>query len=365
MLARLVTLENGAKHEHRVISLMPGGAHRETLESAGVYVADLGMRPGVPSVSAIVKLRDEIRAFRPDLIQTWLYHADLLATIALWISGRRPQTLLVWGIRNSEVSMRRHSLRTHIIVQLLSKISSVPDALFSNSEAGREAHIGIGYRASGWRVIANGVDVEKFQRFRERRALGRVELGIPSNAFVIGLCARVGPTKDHPNFIAAVNLFSAWYDNAYFVLIGSGTDTKDSPLARSIDECACAGRFRTLGERGDISQLLPVLDIATLSSVKEGFANVLAEAMACEVPCVTTDSGDARDIVGNTGVVVPVKNPEALASGWLQMAKLTHEERRRLGGQARGRIVERYSMPVIGNQIWEFYESLARSSSGA
>ncbi len=333
-----------------VVSLMDEGALGPELRAAGIEVAALGMRRGRPSLGAILRLREIVRRERPDILQTWLYHADLLGLLISFFSPRRP---LVWNLRCSDVEFSEYSLGTRVIRWLLARASPLPAAIIANSEAGLRNHQAIGYRAKRWELIPNGFDTERFRPDDEARAQFRTQQNIASTAPLIGMVARVDPMKDHGNFLAAAERIAQARPDAVFVLIGRDTEKLKIPAA-------LAGRLTALGERGDVDRILPALDVLVLSSAfGEGFPNVLGEAMACGVPCVATDVGDADAIIAETGVVVPPRNPAALCDGVLAVLARGPGA----GGAARQRILHHYAMDAIVKRYRALYADLSEAMS--
>ena len=319
---------------------------------------------GKPSAfSALMRLIQAIRTKRPDVVHSWLYHADLLTTVALTLSGRRASTRLVWGIRCSDMDMRRYARSSRYILKALVSLSSRTDLVLCNSEAGRIAHKGLGYRPPRWLVIPNGLDLDRFLPLPDERAAVRSELGLNEASFVVGMCARLDPMKDHSNFVKAAAMFVETAPEARFVLIGAGSDESGSPLDRSIAATGVGERFVRLGLRRDICRLHAALDIATLSSISEGFPNVLAEAMACGVPCVATDVGDSASIVGDTGLVVPPRDAEALAAAWNTLRNEGHHGRATRGAAARRQIEERYTLTKMIEAYRALYGELVNPGS--
>ena len=345
MLAQLVAGDTAGLVSHGVVSLMPGGALRVSLEDAGIPVTDVGVGRRRGALTGLVRLAGLIRSRRPAVVQSWLYHADLLATLALVLSGRWRATRLVWGVRCSNMDIRRYSLSTRCVLKLLPLLSSRTDLVLCNSDAGRAVHERLGYRPPRWRVIPNGVDVDRFRPRPGERAAIRAELGLDDLSFAVGMCARVDPMKDHDNFVKAAAAFARTAPEARFVLVGAGTDEPGSALDRAITASGIAGRFVRLGQRQDIGRIHVALDVATLSSAfGEGFPNVLAEAMACGVPCVATDVGDSASIIGDTGLVVPPGNGQALSAAWERIWREGCEHRATRGAAARQRVASRYAL---------------------
>ena len=364
MLARLVIGDRAGSVSHRVVSLKPGGALRASLEAEGNPVGDLAVGRTLGAVGGLARLAGIIRTTRPAVVHSWLYHADLLATLALAFSGRRRTTRLVWGIRCSDMDMRRYARSTRYVLKTLPFLSSRTDLVLCNSEAGRAVHERLGYRPPQWRVVPNGLDLERFRPLPDERAAIRAELGLGDDSFVVGMCARVDPMKDHTTFAKAAAIFAGGVPTARFVLIGAETDVPGSALDRVIAASGIAERFVRLGRRRDVDRLYAALDVATLSSAfGEGFPNVLAEAMACGVPCVATDVGDSAAIVGDTGLVVQPRDAAALAAAWERLRSEGNDSRAARGAAARQRVADRYALAKMIEAYRTLYSELVASDT--
>ena len=363
-LTRLVAGDAAAAVSHSVVTLKPGGALRVRLEADGIPAGDLGIERNADALGGLARLVGIIRAGRPAVVHSWLYHADLLATLALALSGRRRATRLIWGVRCSDMDMRRYARSSRYILNVLPRLSSRTDLVLCNSEAGRAAHERLGYRPPQWRVVPNGVDVDHYRPLPGERSAVRAELGLGDESFVVGMCARVDPKKDHNSLVKAAAILARSVPEARFVLIGEGTDEPESALDRIIAESGIGDRFVRLGLRRDVSRLHAALDVASLSSAfGEGFPNVMAEAMACGVPCVATDVGDSAAIVGDTGIIVPPRDSEALAAGWNRLWREDRDARTTRGAKARQHVVNRYSLTRAIEDYRSVYETLVGSGS--
>lgn len=210
-------------------------------------------------------------------------------------------------------------------------------------------------------VIPNGFDMEGWKPDPGARVDVRRELGLPLEAPLIGLISRFDPVKDHRTFtLAALRLLNQ-LPNVHFLLCGGGVTWENSELSAWIRSSGAASHFRLLGERDDIPRLTAALDLAALSSYTEGFPNVIGEAMACGVPCVTTDVGDAAYIVGETGRVVPPRQPEALAEALRELIEDGPERRAALGAAARRRVAEYFDLPGVAARYEGLYRDIVRS----
>jgi glycosyltransferase involved in cell wall biosynthesis len=295
----------------------------------------------------------------PTIVQSWLYHADLLSTLAVKFSG---SPILLWNVRCSDMDLKRYSLLSRWVRWVLARWSAAPAAVIVNSEAGKQQHERLGYRPRRWDVIPNGFDTERFRPDTSIRLPLRQEWKVPPDAVVVALVARVDPMKDHATFLNAAQEVSNARQNVYFLLVGKDTQT----LAPAVAAKGLTDRVRVLGYRSAIECLLPGVDVLCLSSAfGEGFPNVLGEAMACGTPCVSTDVGDARSIVADTGLIVPVRDPASLAHAIIDLIDRGPAARATLGRAARERIGTEYSLPRIVDRYTALYSDLNSNDPSA
>jgi len=359
MLVKLLSGMDPQRFENHVATIVEGGALRPTIEALGVPVADLEARSTAAAPNAVFRLLRLIRQLDPDVVQTWLYHSDLVGTIA----SRMARVPVLWRISCSDMEMRHYSRQSRMTLKLLPWLSKLPEAIISNSEAGRRSHVALGYRPKRWVLIPNGFDTEKFRPDPEMRVKMRADLGIDASTPVVGMVARYDPHKDHRNFIEAASRFSKHRRDSRFLLVGRDVTERNSELVGLIEGAGLAGRVVLLGERQDISDVVQSFDIATLTSISEGFPNVVGEAMASAVPCVVTDVGDSAAIVGETGRVVPPGDGAALAAAWKELSEIEVSQRVALGNAGRKRIIEQYALPRIVTQFEDLYARVCQQAA--
>jgi glycosyltransferase involved in cell wall biosynthesis len=356
MLFKLIRSSDRTRLESSVISLTSGGAIAERIRALGVRVDSLNMRRGVPNPLAFLRLVLMLRRERPEILQTWLYHSDLLGLFAAKLAG---VPRVAWNIRCSTTDARYFTGMTGRVVRLLARLSNRPDAVVVNSEAGRTIHQAMGYRPRRWEVIPNGFDLGIYRPDPKAYIEIRQDLGIASDAPVVGLVARFDSLKDHATFLRAARIFHDTDAAAHFVLAGWQVDWDNPALAKQIDDLKLRDVIHLLGERQDIPRLTAAFDVATCSSTGEGFPNIVGEAMASGVPVVTTDVGDAALVVGNTGEIVPVGDAEGLAAGWSKIIGLSPDDRAELGTKARDRISSRFDIDGISQRYDALYHELS------
>jgi len=352
-LVNLVRAMDRTQFSNDVVTLVEPGPMAQQLAKAGIPITSLRMRRGRPTPAALLSLAHHLRATKPTILQTWLYHADLIGTAAAWLA--RPD-LMLWNVRCTDVTHAETEKPVRWLVRLLAALSACPDAIIVNSKKGQRDHEEIGYRPKRWVNIPNGVDLAHFHPRNAEQAALRDRLGLDPHATTIGLVARDHPMKDVETFLRAASFFLKDHADAQFVLCGDGFNATNDALTRTIANLRLAGRFVLLGRRADMDIVYPALDILTLCSIYgEGFPNVLCEAMACGVPCVATDIGDSAEIVGDCGVIVPTRNPDALARGW---EALLRQGSRHAGELARARVAAHYSLDQMCAKYQLLYRSL-------
>lgn len=337
MLTRVVLADHGPNAPRQVvISLMDDGMHGVTLRTNGVELHCLHMRRRLSFLALLPHLVAIMREVRPNVIMTWLYHADLLGTLGASMAGLGMRRV-VWNLRCSDIDFTHYAISTRLIVQALARLSRRPWAVATNSLAGRHVHEAMGYAPRRWVHLPNGFDLDEWRPDDVDRAAVRMELGLEPTHCVIGLVARVDPQKDHSTFLAAAEQLASKRPETYFVLIGRGTKELIVPATLT-------NRVLALGERCDVPRLLRGLDLLALSSIGEGFSNVIGEAMATGLPCVVTDVGDAALIVADKGKVVPARDPRAMAAALADLVAAGPEQRAHIGARARDRVAANWSI---------------------
>jgi glycosyltransferase involved in cell wall biosynthesis len=349
MLAKLCEALPRERVQSSVVSLRSGPlAHR--LRAAGVPVVECSLRASaLPTPGAIRQVAGAIAATRPHLVQGWMYHGNLAALL------RPPGTPVMWNVRQTLYGLNRERPLTRVVIWSSAAASRIPRVIVYNSSVSARQHVARGFRADRTRIIPNGFDTRQFAPSAERRAQVRAELGIAADQPVVGLVARVHPMKDHAMFLRAARAISARIPNMCCLLIGDGAT--DAALGDTVRDMGLSGHVRLMGPRADIAELTAALDVACSSSAwGEGFPNVLGEALACEVPCVATDVGDSRDVVGDGGMIVPPGDAPAFANAVI--ALLTDSVRRtRAGAAGRRRVLERFSIDAVAREYADLWES--------
>ena len=343
MLLKLVCETQGAI-QHSVISLRCRGTIGPQIEAVGGQVIALDLHGPLQSLMGLLRLRALLRQLQPDLLQGWMHHGNVAATLGSLLSGRRLP--VAWSIRCT-IDIFRERLRTKLLVRASPLLSGNVGLIIYNSAPAQAQHEAIGYAKRGI-VLGNGFDTAKLSPDAAVRDSMRRQYGIAEDQTVIGYVGRLAPIKDLPTLFAAMAKVARERSDAAFVAIGRELPESAALLPQTRADIEALGdRLILLPEQTDVRPFYRMFDLFVLSSSAEGFPNVIGEAMACALPCVATDAGDCRAIIADTGRVVPIRAPDALAAALLELLGLAPQARAEMGTQARARIEKDFSIGSI------------------
>lgn len=340
---QLVALAKGlaeAGHEPAVAVFYAGGQLETLLRSAGVPLFSVKKRSRW-DLTFVHRLRAVHTAFRPDVFHTYMPSANKTGALLKPLLPRCP---LVWGVRAGNMDLSRYGAFVRWSHRLDPLLARIPDAIVVNSDSGRTHARSVGFPDSKMAVVPNGFDCVRFSANCEARSRFRARWGIRDSDFLIGMVARLDPVKGHPTFLRAAALLAAERRDAQFVCVGGGDARYASEMARLGHQLGLTGRLRWEPSTLEAGAVYSAFDSLALPSESESFPNVVAEAMSCGVPCVATDVGDAAQIVGDAGIVVPPGRPDAFAAGMKHMLDLAAPERQRLSALGAARIRNEYSI---------------------
>ncbi len=344
-LATLARALRHRGHQVEVAVFYAGGTLEEEVRAGGVPVHDLEKRGRWDVLGALVRLGRLVRSRRPDAVLAYMNLANLYSAGLRWLA---PGVPVVWGIRSAMEDLRAYDWMSTLGSGLEVLAARAPDVIVANSEAARRHAVGRGMSERKLLVIPNGIDCEAFRPDPAGRERVRRGWGVPAGAPLVGMIARLDPVKGHPTFLRAAALLAAAREDVRFVCVGDGRPEYRSELFRLAGELGLGARLTWAGPCKADAAIHGALDVSVLSSDDgESFPNVIAEAMACGVPCVATDSGDASWIIGDTGVAVPPKDPAALAAGVSGLLARSGAQRAGDARRARDRVVREFSVPTL------------------
>jgi glycosyltransferase involved in cell wall biosynthesis len=323
-----------------------GNDFRNELSEMGVPYRSLDL-DRFPTLIGMARLLLAIRVEPSDLIQTYGLAVDLAVRVCSPFLGHRG---LIGSIRGPEE--QRHPLLFH----LDGWTSWLLDGYISNSRAGAEALIcKAGVRPERITIVPNGLDCDVMTQSvsADARPRLRAAWGVPPGALVAVTVANLHDAKGHTDLVRAASLCAR--DNLLFVLVGE--DRSAGGIAAQVNRLGLTDRFRFLGVRRDIADVLSAADIFVLPSHWEGMSNALMEAMASALPCIATRVGAAAELLdeGHAGILVPPRDPGSLAR---ELCRLADDPmmRQRLANAAHERIRQEYATCRMVNLHEAFYE---------
>ncbi|HRJ68245.1 MAG TPA: glycosyltransferase [Beijerinckiaceae bacterium] len=354
MLTKVVEALPAPRFEHAVVTFVNGGLFADRLGEAGVPIFGLGQQKG-QAARALLRLSDVrriVEEFQPDILQGWMYHGNLAASVA---AGRRP---VIWNVRQRLERLSDNAVTTRLAILGSLGWRARVRAVIYNSEHAALEHERWLYPRARRIIIPNGFDLEAFRPDQTARATLRGELGLASDAVVVGRIARDDAIKDTPNLVRA---FAALpFRDVHLVLAGRGMDSRNALLLAELRSLGIGDRVHLLGERRDIARLNAGFDLAVLSSSHgEGFPNVVCEAMAAGTPIVSTDAGECRAIIGDPSRIAPIRDPQALGAVMTRVLALTSGERMALGRADRERVSRLYSLPAVAESYAALWHRIA------
>ena len=285
-----------------------------------------------------------------------MYHANLLGGIASIIAGNKN---IIWSIRRADLYISE-SMSTFLIMKIGAFLSkSIPHTIVCVAESGMKNHENYGYEANKMVVIPNGFDLKGLKWKGNERKTIRERLNISDDEIVIGTVGRFHASKDYRNLVKACSIIVSQFRNVRFLLIGRNVNRKNSILMGWINEADCADAFSLLDEINDVLAHMSAMDIFCLPSKTEGFPNVVGEAMSIGLPCVVTDVGDVKTIVGETAIIVDPRNSNALSQGLSKMLSQSIQRRREMGLKGKNRIEKEYPIKVTCEKYYRLYSSMS------
>ena len=343
---QLVELASGLQSDGwqvRILAFYGGGALEPELRERGIDFRVLEKRGRWDFASFAVRLVRDLRRDRPDILHSYLGTPNLLSVL---MKPLLPGVRVAWGIRASDMNFERYDWAARFTFRVGCRLSVLADIIVCNSSSGSEFHKANGYPPSKMVVIENGIDTDRYSPDSVARQEIRAEWQVGDGQVLVGMVGRLDLMKDHPTFLQAASELAAEWPMVRFVCIGDGPSEYRVHLTRMASALGLDERLLWSGERLDMSRIYNALDLAVSASCSEGFPNVLAEAMATGVPCVATDVGDSRVVVGDTGWLCRASDSHALAQT-IALALQSPGGPRARGAAARKRVIEEFTVASL------------------
>lgn len=354
MLQRLLLSDPELQKRAVIVSLTDLGEIGRSLREKGFSVHALNMHGFWSLLVAFFRLVRLVRRYKPEIVQTWMYHADLLGGLAARFVGCRN---VIWGVRSTCVPIGRPV--TFLIMRVCAVLSYIlPARIVCVAEAARLAHASYGYCSDKMYVIPNGFVFDRFNPAKIDHVSARKSLGINSDAIIIGCLGRFHLDKGQDVFVQAASKVVEQYPDVRFLLVGRGCNSVNQALVDQIRGLCLQNHFLLMGERSDVPECLAAMDVFCMPSRTEGFPNGLGEAMAMGLPCVATLVGDTEVLTADTVRLVEPESPEAMVVGLLEVLSLTNEQRMAMGRRAAERVRIEFSIDKARERFYAVYQEV-------
>ncbi len=308
-----------------------------------VEVISIGMTGAKSFLTAFVKLRKIIANFKPDVVHGHMVHANILSRLVR-LTLKIPKLISTAHSTNEGGKARMLAYRlTDKLADISTNVSEEAVAEFVRQGA---------VKAGRMIAVPNGIDTNKFSFNSAVRDTIRKELGAGNKNILLAI-GRLDTAKDYPNLLQATFLLKEQRQDFKLFIVGDGPLRTE--LMQRVQELGLAEHVEFLGVRRDVAQLMSAADVFVLSSAWEGFGLVVAEAMACERPVVATDCGGVKEVVGDAGFTVPTGDSDVLANLINIVLGMDSVDRLQLGVNARGRIVQEYSLEAAIKTYLDIY----------
>lgn len=348
---------------HLVISLSGGdGPVGGQIEKDGIRVIYLDLKNISSNLfKDVILFRKLIQEYQPDLVQAWMYHGNLFSLLSKIFM--EPNVPIAWNIRHSIFDITREDISTRLVIYVNKLLSLKADAIVYNSQVSKSQHEKFGFHGDKSAVIPNGIDLQKFRVDRASGDKIRKDLQIPDSAFVIGHVARYHPMKGHDILLNAAKKILNTHKDLHFILVGKGISLNNSYFKEQVND-QFSSRIHLLGERNDIPGIMNSFNVFCSSSVwGEGWPNVIGEALACGVPCLTTDVGDSKLIVDDYGIVVPPDDLTAFVKGLEKLIQSSSGYLEKIGFEGREHIKKNFDITKISRVYADFHKELIKKKS--
>jgi glycosyltransferase involved in cell wall biosynthesis len=343
------------QHKSVVICIKVPGEISKQIEAYGTPVFSLGVNKNWKFFLALLKLIKIIKIEKPDIVNTWLYHADLIGFIASKLCFKK---YVIWNIRCSDIDIGGMNWSTSFILRINAFLSRFVSCIIVNSNNGKIWHSKRKFHPQAWEYIPNGYELSDWAINVEKTNEIRGELGFSEGSFVIGMVARYDKLKDHETFLKAMSIVLKKLPNVTIVMIGKNIDSSNTELLRVIKSCGLNSNIQLLGLQHELSKFYSSMDLLVVSSLTEGFPNVIGEAMSAGLPCLSTDVGDASLLINDAKRIVPIKNPVEMASKVIKYINSGKEEWKYVSESSKDRILKQYSLDKMIDSYYKLYKLL-------
>ncbi len=327
-----------------VISLQDKSMIGKKIEKLGVRVFDLNLSYKSINFVKLINLFFILKKFNPDIFHCWMYHANLLGFL---YSIFFRKTKVIWNIRQTLYSLQNEKKLTRLVIFVSKIISNFSINIIYNSKKSLKQHSAYGFRNTNSFFIPNGFIIENLNQNQKNKINKKIrkKFNIPERAIVIGIVARNHPMKGYDIFFKSLEAILEKRKDIHVLAVGRNVNYKNF---KHVILKKNKSFYHFTGQKNNINDLMCCMNIFVSSSIwGEGFSNVLSEAMLMEVPCVATNIGESKNIIGKNGIIIEANSSILLEQGILKILALSSKKRKEIGRSARKRVISKFDIEKI------------------
>ena len=353
--ATLFNLINNTKEQNNfIISLKGKGKYGALLRKKGIKVYSINFKFDFSLIKKFFYIIKIIKKINPDIVQTWMYHADLIGGIASYIANKKN---IFWGIHHTSLKFNSNK-KSIILIATINRILSyvIPKKIIVCANKAKETHIKFGFDKSKFHIIHNGIDFRKFKKSKIKGLKYRKKISASENEIIFGTVARFDPNKDHLNLLKALKEIKKKHIKFKYLLVGKNMNKKNNYILRNIYKHNLEENIILLGEEKDIVSIMNTLDLHILPSKSEAFPLVLLESIACGTLSISTNVGDVEKIIKTNSLLVKPKNHISLYEGIMKFLAISCDEKSKIINQSILHIKKNYSVEKMANSYINIYK---------
>lgn len=319
-LVDLVTKSKTDVH-HTIMTCSDEIFYLDTLRKNGIEVKKIDLTPKFKNIINVLRAYFVVRKIKPDIIHGWLYLGNLFGLLFSCAS----KSQLIWSYHQAHLSYKHNSFKTYIIILFCKYVSQWVNIVHVFvSRLSFAEHQRIGYNLKQYKIISNGVDIDIFKPTLEKGSYSDLRHNNKSDQreFIVGCVSRYDPIKNIPFLLQSFSNFYMKEKKVRLKLIGSQMTEDNQQLKYLISKYQIQDCVELCGPTRNVAEAMRGLDLHVLTSFHEGYGNVIAEALACGVPGVSTITGAAPELLSDNGWLIEGHTPDALAA----ILATAHEE---------------------------------------
>lgn len=354
-LAELAARIDKTRFDVSIATFYSGGKRFETVRNTpNVRLFSTNKRGRWDLLGFFLRLCKIFREARPQIVCA--YNG---ANEVTFLMGALFRAKTVLSIRSTFWDTSEYGWQTRLLSHATRAMTYRSALVIAVSEAIKREYVRRGYCEKKMLVLYSGFSVDAYQRNRSLGAPLRAKWGVAPDQFLIGVVARFDPRKDLATFIRAAATLAAQREDVRFVCVGGrGSNAYREEMEALVVALGLQSRFIWAGVQDNMLAVYNALDVSALTSSSEGFPNVLAEAMCCEIPSATTKAGDSATLRGDPNWVVEVRDAEGMAERWSALLAMPAEERAEIGRASREHILANFTSVQFTRKLETVFKDL-------